>query len=84
MTTYWFKSRQLRINGMRHYKSAATARKAACALVRGRARDADAELYVYEKWGPYTGPDEDSCLGYAAFGHDAETVKWIPAANFGK
>jgi hypothetical protein len=82
MASYWFKSRQINVNCSRFYDSEARMRAAAIKMLRKRARDANAELYVYSKWGPYSGPDEDSCLGYAAFAHDAETVKWIPAATY--
>ena len=66
------------INREKLYKSEAVMRASVVRLLRNRAHGPNAEIYVYSDFGPYSGPDQDSMIGKAAFDPDGETPRYFP------
>lgn len=74
---YWMQGDSILIRGRRFYKNEAAMRSAAVRLVQRRANSPLAELWVYAEGSEYSGPNEDTCVGKAAFAPDGETVKFF-------
>jgi hypothetical protein len=81
MERVWIKGCNGNVNRSQSYKSERVMVAALKRLLRNRAAGPMSEIYVYTDWSPYSGPNEDSCIGRVAFQGDGFSPGWFPRAN---